>query len=336
MEEGLLIGYVPTKRLKILLTGFPGSGKSYSALKLASLLGLKKILVENTEKRRGFLYKKEFNYDVYNIKPPYTPEKFVRATKEAIELGYDVVIPDSLSHEWTGKGGVTTIVKNMQGKDGMMNWHDVKSGRHSDLLEFLMDADCHVIATARSNFEYEEVEVNGKKRREKTGTGIVQEKHTEFEFDFVFQFNADHTFKVEKESTGGMKLFEPGYDYEVNQDLANKLLTWLNDQNTGATPNDQFIETNNISVPEVQEEASSNDGAGIPQEDAEPTEKQSDNVAKIAHEFMDMLDSLDAEEDKEAAQILLQRLDRDYKEVLPVETYDFLVNEITFKFEVPF
>lgn len=227
MEQGFITEPLQ-KHLKLLLCGFPGSGKSYSACRIAQILG-KKFCVINTEKRRGLLYQKEFGYSVYNILPPYSPEKYVQAIDACVKAGFELVVIDSLSHEWMGKGGASHIVSNSGAKDTMKAWHDFKTGRHQDLIEKIMEAPIDVIATARSNFEYDEVEVNGKMRRVKSGTGIQQEKSTEFEFDFVFEFGADYSFRCTKSSTGSLKVFEPGYDYFIDEPTVKRLYDWVSD-----------------------------------------------------------------------------------------------------------
>ena len=85
---------------KIALMGSSGSGKSYSALRLAQ--GMKKrleeingkptkILMANTEGSRGVYYANEFEYDIVDIEPPYTPEVFIELIDDAVEAGYDIL-----------------------------------------------------------------------------------------------------------------------------------------------------------------------------------------------------------------------------------------------------
>ncbi|WP_311807610.1 AAA family ATPase, partial [Acinetobacter baumannii] len=81
-------------KLKLNLNGASGSGKTYSALVLASSLG-KKIAVIDTENESASLYANEFNFDTLPLKPPYSPERFAGAIHAAHNMGYEVLIIDS-------------------------------------------------------------------------------------------------------------------------------------------------------------------------------------------------------------------------------------------------
>ncbi|SSS60281.1 hypothetical protein [Acinetobacter baumannii] len=74
-------------KLKLNLNGASGSGKTYSALVLASSLG-KKIAVIDTENESASLYANEFNFDTLPLKPPYSPERFAGVLKVTLgQLG---------------------------------------------------------------------------------------------------------------------------------------------------------------------------------------------------------------------------------------------------------
>lgn len=90
--------------LKILLSGPSGSGKSYSAMRLATGLyqkvGGTGIAYIDTENRRASYYADKFDFDVDDFSDPYTPEKFIEAIDSAINEGYKIIVIDSLSLEW--------------------------------------------------------------------------------------------------------------------------------------------------------------------------------------------------------------------------------------------
>ena len=111
--------------VKIALMGSAGSGKSFSALRLATGITeeIKKetgkdarILVGNTESGRGRYYANEFDYDVVDLEPPYNPELYVEFIKYAVDNGYSVLILDSTSPEWEGKGGCLDLQQQAGGK----------------------------------------------------------------------------------------------------------------------------------------------------------------------------------------------------------------------------
>ena len=100
--------------VKVALMAPSGGGKTYGALRLATGMAHEieketnkkpKILMGNTEQKRGYYYANEFDYDKVDRERPHNPEKYVEVIDFAVEQGYDILIIDSSSHEWEGKGG---------------------------------------------------------------------------------------------------------------------------------------------------------------------------------------------------------------------------------------
>jgi SpoVK/Ycf46/Vps4 family AAA+-type ATPase len=92
-------------KLRLALVGPTGSGKTFSALQLAFGLGSKVGLID-TEHGSGDLYADLGDYDVITLEPPYTVAKYRDAIRAFEEAGYDTIIVDSLSHAWSGEGGL--------------------------------------------------------------------------------------------------------------------------------------------------------------------------------------------------------------------------------------
>jgi hypothetical protein len=97
-QVGLLIG----------LAGASGSGKTFSAMRLAS--GItdkgKKFAVIDTEARRSLHYADQFNFDICDLHPPFRPSNYADAIQAADKAGYKVIVVDSMSHCWASQGGV--------------------------------------------------------------------------------------------------------------------------------------------------------------------------------------------------------------------------------------
>ena len=83
-------------KLRMALFGTSGSGKTFSALRIATGLG-KKIAVIDTERGSASKYSDRFNFDVCELEKP-TVDNMVKTISEAEENGYDVLIIDSLTH----------------------------------------------------------------------------------------------------------------------------------------------------------------------------------------------------------------------------------------------
>lgn len=91
----------------IAIAGPSGSGKTESAMRLArGYVGPQgKFLVIDTEEKRA-LYKRERYqpWDWMDFQPPFTPQAYTEALEAG--RGYDAVIIDSASHEYSGPGGM--------------------------------------------------------------------------------------------------------------------------------------------------------------------------------------------------------------------------------------
>jgi hypothetical protein len=93
--------------LLIALAGASGSGKTYSALRLAKGLSpAGKIAFIDTEARRGLHYAERFDFMHADMRPPFHPSRFIDGVQAAEEAGAEVVIIDSFSHEYDGEGGI--------------------------------------------------------------------------------------------------------------------------------------------------------------------------------------------------------------------------------------
>ncbi len=95
-------------KARVLLSGPSTSGKTYSSLLFArGLAGPDgRIAVIDTEDNAAGLYEGLTDYDVAVVGAPFLTEKYTQAIDAAEKAGYDVLIIDSLSHQWDGPGGI--------------------------------------------------------------------------------------------------------------------------------------------------------------------------------------------------------------------------------------
>src|SRR5688500_5846514 len=97
-------------KIRLGLSGPSGSGKTFTALLIASgMTTWDKIALIDTENGSCDLYSNLGDYSVLPISAPYTPEKYIQALKECEAAGMEVIIIDSITHEWSGKGGCLDI-----------------------------------------------------------------------------------------------------------------------------------------------------------------------------------------------------------------------------------
>ena len=212
-------------KLRLALIGPSGAGKTYSALLIAKGLSGKVAMID-TERGSGSLYADLADYDVLQINPPFTPQKYVDAIHAAEKAGYDVLIIDSLSHAWSGPGGVLEIQDKVakSTRNSFSAWREV-TPQHNLLVDTILAASCHVIVTMRTKTAYEVVTEGGKTKVSKVGTNPVQREGMEYEFTVVMDLSIDgHVASASKDRTS---LFDGAY-FTPGEETGNKLLFWLN------------------------------------------------------------------------------------------------------------
>lgn len=210
------------QKLRLLLEGASGSGKTYSALLIAKAMG-KKIAVIDTERGSASLYDNVAEFDTCDLTPDFTPEKYINAINEAVKSGYDVLIIDSISHEWSGKGGCLEIQSKLGGR--FSDWAKV-TPRHNAFIDAILNADIHIIGTSRTKTDYEvSKDDKGKQKVEKIGLRTEQREGLDYEFTTVLRLNENHIATSTKDRTS---LFT-GLDFIINEEVGLKLLEWLND-----------------------------------------------------------------------------------------------------------
>ena len=111
-------------KIKMALQGPSGSGKTYSSLLIAYGLckDWSKIVVVDTENQSSHLYAHLGSYQVLSLEPPFSPERYVKAIATSVEAGSEIIIIDSISHEWEGAGGILNIHGSMTG-NSFTNWN---------------------------------------------------------------------------------------------------------------------------------------------------------------------------------------------------------------------
>ncbi len=216
-------------RLRMALYGVSGSGKTYSALAIATGLGGKIALID-TERGSASKYASRFDFDVLEMQPPYSPARYVEAIRAAEAEGYNILIIDSLTHAWSGQGGALEMVDNAAKRSQSQNtytaWRDV-TPEHNKLIDAMVSSKCHIIATLRSKAEYVlEPNRNGKMEPKKKGMAPIQRDGLEYEFDVVGEMNADNELIVQKsrcEALSGQVVSKP------NGQVSDMLRAWLTD-----------------------------------------------------------------------------------------------------------
>ena len=215
-------------KIKMALQGPSGSGKTKSALLIAyGLCGSwDKIAVIDTENRSADLYADLGNYNVLPIAPPFTPERYIEAMRVCLNAQMQVIIVDSISHEWEGIGGILETHSGMIG-NSFTNWAKL-TPRHNAFIQTLLQADVHIIGTIRAKQEYVLSEKNGKQVPEKVGLKGVTRDGLDYEFTVVLEVDTTLKAKVSKDRT---QLFFGKPEFIPTTDTGAMILKWCNQGN---------------------------------------------------------------------------------------------------------
>src|SRR4051812_16333760 len=173
-------------KLRLAVGGPSGSGKTTAALRIAKGLGGRVALID-TERGSASLYSDQFEFDVLELDPPYTPERFIAAIDAAESAGYDVCIIDSATHVWDGAGGCLEMNEKLavaKYKNNTWSAWSETTPRYRAFIDRLLQSRMHVIITMRSKTET--VQTSDKKVA-KVGMKLEMRSGIEYEFTVVFE-----------------------------------------------------------------------------------------------------------------------------------------------------
>jgi hypothetical protein len=210
-------------KIKMALQGSAGSGKTYSSLLLAQGLtngDFSKIAIIDSENGSADLYAHLGQYNVLTLKPPFTPENYIKAIDVCEKSGMEVIIIDSISQSWEE---LLDYHSSLAG-NSFTNWAKV-TPRQNAFIDKILQADAHVIATMRTKQDYVLNQKDGKFIPEKVGLKAVQRNDLDYEFTLVFDVDIKHYAVSSKDRTG---LFMGKPEFIINSHTGKKILDWCN------------------------------------------------------------------------------------------------------------
>ena len=228
-SEGGAFTFAPATKDKakarIALNGPSGSGKTWTSLVTATALGNRIALID-TERGSASKYAgpRGFAFDTLEMHK-HDPRDLVKALASAAAANYDVVIVDSLSHFWSGIGGmleqVDSAAKRGYSGNTFAGWKDAAPLERA-MIDALVSFPGHVIVTMRVKTEWV---IDGKTPR-KVGLKPEQRHGIEYEFDIVGDMDHENTMVVSKTrcpDLNGAVIRQPDATF------AQTVLAWLED-----------------------------------------------------------------------------------------------------------
>jgi hypothetical protein len=199
--------------LRMAIAGPSGAGKTKTSLEIATGIGGPIALID-TERGSASMYadlhdeqtgELVYDFDALEL-ADFNPERYIEAIHQAEHAMYQVLIIDSLSHAWFGKGGSLDLVD--EASQGSSNnsyfaWRSV-TPLQNELVEAILQCSCHVICTLRTTTAYAIRSDRGKNVPEKIGLKPIQRPGLDYEFSLFCMMDQQHRLKVEKSRLGNM------------------------------------------------------------------------------------------------------------------------------------
>ena len=240
-------------KMRIALVGPSGSGKTFSALVMARGMvegldltadrrgagfdwwvynsaqggepaGPARILVADTEAGSACDYEGLVPFDVAEIEPPYTIQRYRAAYDQAVAGGYDVLIYDSGTHLWAGEGGLLAEKDAMVrggSRNGYDDWAKLTPKWEAFKSGIITQTKCHLIVTFRTKTEYAVDETT--KKRTKIGLKAIARDEIEYEFTTVLEINHAHQAENDKDRTGLYANLAP---FHITALTGKELIQW--------------------------------------------------------------------------------------------------------------
>jgi len=177
-------------RLVFAFAGWTGKGKTYTAIQFAyGLAGYNasKIGFIDAENRRGSLLADilenstrptKDRFLIGDLYAPFSPARYSAAIEDFQQAGVEVLIIDSVTHEWEGTGGCQDIAE--EGSPKIPRW-DLAKREHKKFMNKMLQSDMHIICCVRAREKTKPEKRGGKTEFVDYGLQPIQEKNFMFE-----------------------------------------------------------------------------------------------------------------------------------------------------------
>lgn len=164
-------------------------------------------------------------YLTINLEAPFSAARYLEAIDLAEQAGVEYLVIDSLSHAWTGEGGLLDVQGNVAKRSGnsYTAWREV-TPMHNRLVDRILQCAMHVALTLRTKTEYViEDNGNGKKTPRKIGMAPVFRDGIEYEVTIFFELDQSHAAAATKDRTG---IFDGQY-FMIDPNTGKQIYQWL-------------------------------------------------------------------------------------------------------------
>jgi AAA domain len=212
-------------KLRLNLSAPSGAGKTYSALLMAhGLCGdWEKVAVIDTENNSASLYSHLGDFNVIDLQPPFTPEKYIEAINTCVNANMEVIIIDSSTHEWACLLEENELLAQAKFRDNTWRAWSATTPRHDRFVAAVLNCNAHVITCTRSKTE---TVMGEDKKVKKVGMKDVQREGWEYELTVSLSIDRDtHMAIASKDRT---ELFEGKNPFIITKETGKLIADWCN------------------------------------------------------------------------------------------------------------
>jgi hypothetical protein len=183
-----------------------------------------KIAVVDSENNSASLYDHLGPFNVVDLEPPFTPERYVEAIDACLKAGIECIILDSSSHEWSGPGGCVEINEKLAQSRFKGNtwaaWMET-TPRHDRFIQKVLQSKCHFITCTRSKME---TIMGDDKKVKKVGMKDIQRDGWEYELTVSLSIDREtHTATPSKDRT---EIFEGKDPFVISIETGRLIRQW--------------------------------------------------------------------------------------------------------------
>jgi len=210
-------------KLRLNISAPSGAGKTYSALRMAfGITGdWSKVAVIDTENGSASLYSNLGDFNVVDLHPPFTPEKYIEALGACSTAGMEVIIIDSSSHEWACLLEENELLAQSAFRGNTWSAWSKTTPRHDRFIAAVLHCPAHVITCTRSKMET--VMGEGKKVH-KVGMKDVQREG--WEYELTVSLNIDRETHLAIPSKDRTNLFEGKQPFLITEETGQLIKDW--------------------------------------------------------------------------------------------------------------
>lgn len=212
-------------KLRLNLSAPSGSGKTYSALRMAYGLcnDWSKVAVIDTENGSASLYSHLGEFNTIDLAPPFQPEKYIQAIETCVSAGMEVIIIDSSTHEWNCLIEENEQLAQSKFRGNTWSAWSKSTPRHDKFINAVLHCNAHVITCTRSKME---TIMGDDKKVKKVGMKDVQREG--WEYELTVSLNIDRDTHLAFPSKDRTNLFEGKNPFLITEETGKLISDWCN------------------------------------------------------------------------------------------------------------